>query len=176
VADGVVVKMEVLDLQAGCFRSAGAGVVQKLEQRMIATAQRGAAVGSGKQGVHLRLFQVGEFVSMKALKRNGANRSAPCNVLWAMVGNEVSEGVDGGQTLVAGTDRALALPFQVIEKVPEDVAGEIGNIQSVDGSLFASADKRQQKRERITIAALCVPGEVAFRAVDVQARGASGRA
>ena len=84
--------MQVFDLQAGCFRSAGAGVVQKLEQRMIASAQGGVAIGRGEQSIHLRLFQVGEFVAVKTLKRDGANRSAPCNVLRAMFGNEVSQG------------------------------------------------------------------------------------
>ena len=88
MAHGVGPEIQVLNPQARCLRSAGAGVVEKQEQGVVAPAEHGVAIRCGEERVHLRLFQVGDFGTMETLKRNSANRSAPCDVLGAVFGNE----------------------------------------------------------------------------------------
>src|ERR1039458_8519722 len=72
VAEVVGNEVEIADPQRRCFGDASAGVVKEQQERMIAPALLGAAIGSGEHCVHLRLVHIGEFVAVNRL--NGTAR------------------------------------------------------------------------------------------------------
>ena len=62
VAELVGTQVQVADQQRRGFGDASTGVVKEQQERMIAPALLGAAVGSGEDGIHLRLVHIGELV------------------------------------------------------------------------------------------------------------------
>jgi hypothetical protein len=81
---------------------------------MISAALSGCQVWRGEQGIHLRLLKVCDQRFWSLLERHSPNLSAPFDHFGSMQADEPSQGVDGGQSLVAGGNCALSLLLQFI--------------------------------------------------------------
>ena len=82
----------------------------------------GAAVGSREDSIHLWLVHIGEFVPCESLEWDGAYLAAPCDMFGAAFGDEARHRVNSRETLVAGTDGASSVLFEMIEEASQHVA------------------------------------------------------
>jgi hypothetical protein len=119
----------VLAPQAGQLGQAKAGPQGDGEQDVVASADPGAAVRGGEQGVHLGFGAERTGALLGAFLRDGEDLPDARCVLGVAVGGEAEERVDGGQAGVTAADAVAAFALEVIEK-PADQAGiEIGQVE-----------------------------------------------
>jgi hypothetical protein len=71
--------------------------------------------------------------------------------------NESSQGMDGREPLIPCGATAMAVPFQVIKKLPHDRRRQIFHGHSIDSLTIFGADERQKQHQRVTITSLGVP-------------------
>ena len=160
VAEVVGNEVESADPQRRCFGDASAGVVKEQQERMIAPALLGAAIGSGEHCVHLRLVHIGEFVAGEPLERNGAYLAAPGDMFRAAFGDESCHRVDGGEPLVAGANGASSALFKMIEEAAQHLARQVEDIKTIHRLALLGGGMGHQQRECVAIAALRVPAQV----------------
>jgi len=77
---------------------------------------------------------------MKTLERHCANRSAPCDMLRAVLSHEASHRMNSGQALIACADFTVTLMFKVVEEGLQNTAGEISDTKMVNGVSAMYAD------------------------------------
>src|ERR1700738_4992638 len=70
--------------------------------------------------------------------------------------------MDGTQALVARHARAVPVPFQMVQELPHDRWGDVGNDHLVDGDAGTLACKWQEQCQRVAVARLRVAGKIAF--------------
>jgi hypothetical protein len=129
---------------------------------MIAPALTGAKVGSGEDGIHLGLVHIGEFVPSEPFEWNGTYLAAPCNMFRAAFGDEARHRMNGGEPLVACADGAFSVLFEMIEEAAQKLARQVKDIETIHRLVLLGRSIGQQQLERVAIAALRVPAQVAF--------------
>ena len=162
VAELVGTQVQIADQQRRGFGDASAGVVKEQQERMIAPALPGAAVGSGEDGIHLGLVHIGEFVPRESLEGNGSYLAAPSDMFRAAFGDESCHRVNCSETLVAGADGASSALFEMIEEAAQHLARQVEDIEPIHRLVLLGGGIGHQQRECVAIAALRVPAQVAF--------------
>jgi hypothetical protein len=95
-------------------------------------------------------------------ERNGADLTAPGNVLGAVLSHEASQGMDRRQPLVAGVNPALPRLFQIGQEEAHQVRRYINYGQSVHGLVQLPGHERNQQRKGIAVTALRVACQIAL--------------
>src|SRR5215831_3758170 len=115
-----------------------------------------------QQGVHFRLLQVAHQRLGRFLERDGTDFRAPRDVLRAAHADEVRQGADGRQTLVAG--RRAAAPFlaQLAQEGPNPGGREVLDLEPVNPLAGAAGGKGQEQPQGVAVAPLGVGREVAL--------------
>src|SRR5207245_2316258 len=108
-----------------CFGNTCAGVIKKKQECVIAQAFFGAAVRSSKDRIHFGLIQVGDLVPSESFERHRPYLAAPRNMFGASFSDESRYRVNGSEPLVACTDRASSVLFEIIEKTSKRFAGQV---------------------------------------------------
>ena len=162
VAELVGTQVQIADQQRRGFGDASAGVVKEQQERMIAPPLLGAAVGSREDSIHLWLVHIGEFVPCESLEWDGAYLAAPGDMFGAAFGDEARHRVNGRETLVAGADGASSALFEMIEEATQHVARQVEDIETIHRLVLLGGGIGHQQRERVAIASLRVPAQVAF--------------
>jgi hypothetical protein len=80
----------------------------------------------------------------------------------AAFGDEARHRVNSRETLVAGADGASPALFEMFEEAAQHVARQVEDIETIYRLVPLSGGIRQQQRERVAIASLRVPAQVAF--------------
>lgn len=99
------------------------------QQDVVAPAGPGALVGCGEQSLDLRFAQVGH---QRPVGASGWDRQDPgdgIGVLGVTQRSEAEQGVDGGQSHVAGAGVVAADRFQAVQKRADQLGVEVGQVQ-----------------------------------------------
>src|SRR5207237_9824898 len=104
--------IQFADEQLCGFLGASSGVVEKQQQRVVATTLSGLTVRGAEERIHLRLVQRGDDRLGGLFKRDGADLTTPGNVLRTMLADEASQRMNRRQALVGGGNRTLSGLFQ----------------------------------------------------------------
>ena len=91
-----------------------------------------ALVRDFQKGIDFFFLQVRDGVLLTPLERDVSDFAAPLHMLRASFTNETAQRMDRGESLVAGTNRATAHPFQFREKSLNHVNREIINCECID--------------------------------------------
>ena len=98
-----------------------ARIVEEQHQGIITHSLGRPPVRDAKQGVHLRLFKVGERPSGGFLEWNLPDLGAPSDVLGTMGSDEIGQGMDRRQPLVTRRNGAAPTRLQMGEEVPHAI-------------------------------------------------------
>jgi hypothetical protein len=83
-------------------------------------------------------------------------------VFGGTLGNEAGKRMDCCQPLIAGSDRAAALTFEVHKKASDQVRRQILDCQPINGLAGVLCREGHQEPERVAVAVLRVAGEISL--------------
>src|SRR6266536_2898835 len=72
-------------------------------------------------------------------------------VLWMPAGGIVEEGVDGGQTSVAGSDGIAALDFEVSQELADHVRLQVREVELADRPVDTLGGEDQHEPKRVLV-------------------------
>src|SRR5262249_53915452 len=107
-------------------------------------------------------LQVGHQGAGRFLEQDGMYFPAPLNVLWAVQADEVRQGADCCQALVARGGTTAPLLCQLAQEGPYSIGREVFDPEPVEALAGAAGGERQEQAQRVAVAALGVAGQIAF--------------
>ena len=108
--------MNVLLLESQSFGDASPGMIEKVEQQMVAPAALSREIGGRQDGLGFRHGQWLDQLAVKALERDGQHLAGQGQCLRHPPGYVAHKCPQGSQTGIAGAGMAAAYFFQVIEE------------------------------------------------------------
>jgi hypothetical protein len=130
---------------------AGSGVVQQGQQEIIALPVRCGAIDLGEQVGELSFRQVAKDGARGFLDRDRENSLTRDGEARLAAENIPHETVNRRQAGIAGAHRIVASRLQMVQKLRDQVRGEILEPKSIDGSVRRVAREPQQQLERVSI-------------------------
>ena len=128
-------KLEIRDGGLSRLIGASPGVIEEEQENMVTTLLKGRSQGGRQEGVHFRFFEVGDSRARGFFEGDSSDLAAPLKMFWTILADEVRQGTDGGQTLVAGRDSTAAGLFEVCEERLDPFSREILDAEMIDGFL-----------------------------------------
>jgi hypothetical protein len=116
--------IQFADEQLCGFVGASSRVVEKQQQRVVATALSGLTARGAEERIPLRLVQKGDDRLGGLFKRDGADLTTPGNVLRAVLADEASQRMNRRQALVT-RGVALILDINLRQRERPSVADEV---------------------------------------------------
>src|ERR1051325_3426831 len=153
---------ELSDVKLSRLIRPGAGIVEEQEQRVITPTLRRVALQRRRQRIHLRFFQICDGGFDSPLEWNCLNLPTPLDMFGTPFGNEVRQGMDCCQSLIARRNAAPANFFQVLQKLSDIFRRKMTYFELIHFFAYFAGDERNEQRQGITITTLRIPRQIAF--------------
>src|SRR2546425_5305876 len=143
--------MDVLNKKAGQLGQAQASLEGEQEQGVVTSTDQGGAVGSGQEGLDLGPVEEGDQGALEALERDGEDALDERGVFGVVEGCEVEEGVDGGETGIAGADGVASNGLEMSQKVADERGVEVVEVEAAWGLPSALVNEGEQQAEGVAV-------------------------
>ena len=125
--------LQVRDGDLCRFIGARSSVIEEEEESMVTTLLKGRSQGGCQEGIHFRFFKIGDRGVRIFFEGDSTDLAAPLKMLRAILADEVRQGADGGQTLVAGRDSTTSGLFEVCEERLDPFSREVLDAEMING-------------------------------------------
>ena len=163
---GLVVGIEVVDIQGGDFGGPGPGVKEQMQQAIIPEALIFLQI-HGLEDIHdFFRIQVADELFLHAFLRDGKDLLGQLSVLRIHQAHHLGQGFDGHQAQIAGAGGVFTILFQVIEEGDDQLDGEVFDAQRGNLNVIVVGGKGQQQPVGIAIGMDgCLPAALDVRQV-----------
>jgi hypothetical protein len=129
---------------------------------VVTAALRGSPTGGCQQGIHLRLFEIGNDSLAGLFEWDRADLPTPFDMRRTTLADKACEGTNGSKASIASGNTAVPRRFKIGEKATDKIRREIDNGEAVHGLLLLLCHEGNEQTQRIAVALLGIAREVAF--------------
>ena len=129
---------------------------------MVAWALGRVTVWRCKDGLHFHLVEIGHDRFGRLLEGDASDRRGPGDMLGTVLADEPTQSVDGGQALVAGSHATIPFNLKILQEALNRRRVEVLHRQAFERFAKERAGEGEQQYQRVTIAFLCIAGEISF--------------
>ena len=148
---GLVVGIEVIQIQGGDLGGPGAGVKEQMQQAVIAEAFIFLQIDSLEDLHDFFRIQIADELFLHAFLRDGKDLLGQLSVLRMHEADHLGQRFDGHQAQVAGAGGVFAILFQVIEEGDDQLHGEVFDAQRGNLDVVVVGGKGQQQPVGVAI-------------------------
>lgn len=152
--------MQVCNRGLCSFVGTGTSVVQKQKKGIVPLPPRCLAVGGSEQGFHFSLIKIADRQARSPFEWNRPDLAAPFEMLWTVQTDEVRQGADGSQPLIACPHITIAALFRVEQELTDSRRENFIHSKLVGGFVSFVGDGPNDKTKGISVAPLRVETQV----------------
>lgn len=152
--------MQVCNRGLCSFVGTGTSVVQKQKKGLVPLPPRCLAVGRSEQGFHFSLIKIADRQARSPFEWNRPDLAAPFEMLWTVQTDEVRQGADGSQPLIACPHITIAALFRVEQELTDSRRENFIHSKLVGGFVSFVGDGPNDKTKGISVAPLRVETQV----------------